>query len=684
MTASSPRILVTSALPYANGAVHFGHLAGAYLPADMFVRYHRLRGSDVIYVCGSDEHGVSILISANKEHVDPQVIIDRYHAINKDAFDRMGIRFDMYSRTSLPTHHRTAQEFFLDFHARGLLKSAAEQQLFDEEAKMFLPDRFVTGTCPHCGYERAYGDQCENCSTYYAQTELRNPISLLSGKTPVIREATHWYFPLGEYQTRLEEYVESHSSDWKDNVVQQVRSWLASGLSDRPISRDLSWGIPIPLPEASGKVLYVWFEAVLGYISATKGWAEAQGRPDAWKDYWCDPSTRYIAFIGKDNIVFHCLMFPAMLMGKGGYVLPENVPANEFLNLEGRKFSKSQGWSIEIADFLERFPADPLRYTLALSMPEAKDTDFYWKDFQARNNNELADILGNFIHRTLTFLHKHFDGQVPAPSAPGDRDDEFLASFAAACAEIGRSYERYRFRDATLQTMNVARSCNKYFNDNEPWKAIKTDRDRCATTLHHCVQAMYRLAIMIEPVLPFTADALRGMLQVPDTQPLTWQAAAEGLLPVGHSTAAPTVLFPKIEDEVIEVEMAKLRREPDPPAPDAPSYPPLKETVTIDDFRKLDLRIAVILEAERVPKSEKLLRLIIDLGFERRQIVAGIGKGYTPEDLVGRHIAVVANLAPATVFGVESQGMLLAASLEDTLPVLLTPRTDVLPGSVVK
>ena len=679
---SSKRILVTSALPYANGSVHFGHLAGAYLPADIFVRYQRLRRREVLYICGSDEHGVSILISAAKEQVTPQQIIDRYHSLNKEAFDGVGISFDNYSRTSLPIHHQTAREWFLDFHQKGILKRKTELQLFDPTAGMFLPDRFVVGTCPHCGNERAYGDQCENCSKYYAQTELLQPKSLLSGDTPVVREAIHWYFPLADFQRRLEEYVSSHDADWKENVLQQVRSWLKAGLSDRPISRDLAWGVPVPLDDADGKVLYVWFEAVLGYISSTKEWAERMGTPEKWREFWCDPDTEYIAFIGKDNIVFHCLMFPAMLMGRGEFILPENVPANEFLNLEGKKFSKSQDWSIEIADFLTRFPADPLRYTLTMNMPESRDSDFYWKDFQSRNNNELADIFGNFVNRVLHFTHKNFAGAVPAASLPTDSDRAFLRQFEAAAANIGDCIERYRFRDATQAAMNFARACNKFFNDEQPWKTLKTDPGRCAQTLNLCIQAIYALGIFFEPILPFTAAKIRQIIQVPSDDAWSWESAIGNTLPEGHSLGTLELLFTKIPDEAIDAEIARLGARSEPVANKA--YPPLKAQIAIEEFAALDLRIGKIITAEKIAKSEKLVKLQVDIGSEVRQVVAGIGNAYRPEQLVGLHVTLVANLRPAKVFGIESQGMILAATEEGGFPVLLSPRTEVAPGSIAK
>lgn len=675
------RILVTSALPYANGAIHFGHLAGAYLPADMYVRYQRLRSRDVLFICGSDEHGVSILISARKEGVAPQDIIDRYHELNKRAFERIGMSFDNYSRTSLPVHHETAREWFSEFRDKGVLTRSEEKQLFDPEAMMFLPDRFVIGTCPHCGYERAYGDQCENCSTYYDQTELRNPRSLLSEATPEIRVASHWHFPLGAYQERLERYIEEHADVWKENVLQQVRSWLKQGLSDRPISRDMEWGVKVPGEEEDGKVIYVWFEAVLGYLSASKEWAARIGQPEKWKDYWCDPSTRYVPFIGKDNIVFHCLMFPAMLMEKGGYVLPENVPANEFLNLEGRKFSKSQGWSIELNEFLDTYPADPLRYTLAMNMPEMRDSDFYWKDFQARNNNELADILGNLVNRAMHFAEKFFDGRVPAMGEAGEDDRNFLAQFETSAARIAEAYERFRFRDGVTATMNLARAVNKYFNDKEPWKAIKTDPRSCATAINCSLQSLYALSVLIEPVLPFTAQTLRTMLEVNDPAAIAWDAVGHWRLPDGHVLGPRRILFEKIPDEAIDLEIAKLGRlttEVDK------TYPPLKEQISIDEFMKVDLRVGTVLEAEAVPKSSKLLKLRVDIGSEQRQLVAGIALKYTPEQLIGKRIVIVANLKPAKLFGIESQGMILAASLEEEGPVVICPEDVISIGAIVK
>jgi methionyl-tRNA synthetase len=685
MSDTPKRTLVTSALPYANGDVHLGHLAGAYLPADIYVRYLRSRNKDVLYICGSDEHGVSILISANKEGISPQEIIDRYHSANLKAFERVGISFDNYSRTSRPVHHATAQEFFLEFHKKGVLESKEEEQLYDEKAKMFLPDRFVVGTCPHCGNERAYGDQCENCSKYYNQTELINPKSLLSDAVPVIKKGIQWYFPLGKYQKQLEEYVASHEKDWKDNVSGQVKSWLKAGLTERPITRDMDWGIKVPLDDIEGKVLYVWFEAVLGYISSTREWAEALGSPERWKDYWCSEDTRYIAFIGKDNIVFHCLMFPAMLMEKGDYVVPDNVPANEFLNLEGKKFSKSMNWSIELNEFLDRFTADSLRYALSLNLPESKDSDFIWKDFQARNNNELADIFGNFVNRTFHFVHKNFDGKVPPAGELNASDEEFLAELQKIRDSIASSFERFRFRDGVSATMNLARAGNKYFNDQEPWKSLKSDTARCATSLNICLQSIYAMSILFEPVLPHSVQTLRSMLQLGDAVPLSWDDALSYKLPDGHTLGTAEILFKKIEDEQIEEEVQRLGHAlADDSEKDDIEYEDIKEQISFDEAMKLDLRTATILEAEKIQKSNKLVKLIVDIGSEKRQIVAGIAKQYSPEELIGKSIVIVANLKTAKLMGVESQGMLLAASLGDAGPILVTPSAEIGNGAQVK
>ncbi|MBI1804467.1 MAG: methionine--tRNA ligase [Ignavibacteriae bacterium] len=684
------RILVTAALPYANGKIHLGHLAGAYLPADIYVRYQRSMKRDVLFISGSDEHGVPITISAEQEKTTPQAVVDRYHALNKAAFEQFGISFDMYSRTSLPLHHETAREFFLQFHSAGILKEKRERQLYDEKAKMFLPDRYVEGTCPVCQNPEARGDQCERCGTFLNPTELVNPRSKITGETPAVRETTHFYFPLGDYQQQLEEYIKAADArdGWKENVLQYCRSWFKEGLQDRAVTRDLQWGVKVPLRGFEEKVLYVWFDAVLGYISGTKEWAERKGQPELWKEYWCDPSTKYVAFIGKDNIVFHCIVFPAMLMAWNDnsseqYILPENVPANEFLNFQGQKFSKSRGWGIDVDEFLEEFPPDLLRYTLATNLPESRDADFTWRDFQARTNNELADILGNFINRSLTFAHRTFQGTVPPRGELSALDKELLNQIKAGTIHAGELIDHYRFRDAMLEIMNVARFANKYFNDSEPWKTAKSDPQRCATTIHICLQTIRSLAILFEPILPFSTRKIWTMLNL-SGNPLDagWKTAGELALVEGHALGQPKILFTKIEDEVIQKHLQKL---PPTTAQDTSQQrTAIKPTITIDAFKQVDFRIARVLTAERVPKSEKLLKLRVSIGNEERQILAGIAQHYKPENLVGKKIVVVANLAPAKLMGQESQGMLLAASNNDGELSVLTVDADISEGSIVK
>ncbi|MGA9118873.1 MAG: methionine--tRNA ligase [Bacteroidota bacterium] len=685
------RILVTAALPYANGPIHLGHLAGAYLPADMYVRYQRLRRKDVVFLCGSDEHGVPITISAEKEKTTPQVVVDRYHAMNKKAFERFEMSFDNYSRTSLPLHHRTAQEFFLEFHRRGILKEKAEKQFYDDEARMFLPDRYVEGTCPVCANPDARGDQCEQCGTFLNPMDLLNPRSKITGKTPVVRETSHWYFPLGTYQKRLEEYIEIASSlePWKENVLQYCRGWFKDGLQDRAVTRDLDWGVKVPLQGYEQKVIYVWFDAVLGYISSTREWAERKGEPEAWRAYWNEPGTKYVAFIGKDNIVFHCIVFPAMLMawndgGKEQYVLPANVPANEFLNFEGQKFSKSRGWGIDVQDFLDRYPADYLRYYLAVSLPESRDSDFYWKEFQAKANSELADILGNFINRTLAFAARTFDGIVPARGEESDQDRNMLESIRRAPGMVGDSFDRYHFRDGVNEMMNLARDANKYFNDSEPWKTAKSDKVRCASTINLSVQVARALAILASPVIPESAKKIWRMLNLEGSpEAASWESARECAVPAGHRLGTPEILFTKIEDETIEKEISMLgQSDQKTPSPAAPE--PKNPDVTIDDFKKLDLRIAKILTAEAVPKSKKLLRLEVEVGSERRTVLAGISQHYQPESLVGASVVVVFNLQPATLMGQESRGMILAASDDEGKLILIGPKGDIASGSKVR
>jgi methionyl-tRNA synthetase len=682
------RILVTSALPYANGHIHLGHLAGCYVPSDIYTRYQRLQHREVLHICGSDEHGVAITISAEKEKTTPQAIVDKYHEANKESFKKFGIKFDNYSRTSLPIHHETSKEFFLDLLFKGYLKEKEEEQFYDAEAKMFLPDRYVEGICPNCGNDKARGDQCDNCGKYYDQLDLKEPKSLITGKTPIVKKTTHWYFTLGSFQKQLESYVESHAKDWKDNVLQQTRSWLKEGLQDRAVTRDLTWGIPVPIDGVEGKVLYVWFDAVLGYISGTKEWALQQGTPDKWKEFWCDTTTRYIAFLGKDNIVFHTIVFPSELMAKGGYILPDNVPANEFLNLEGGKFSKSRNNAIYLKDILERYPADIFRYTLATNLPETKDSDFYWKDFQAKNNNELADIYGNFINRTITFVAKNFENKVPTRGAVNDRDWEILAYVQSAPQRIGDLIEHFKFRDATMEMMNVARAANKYFNDSEPWKTFKSDKAQCGTTLNICLNIVRSLAVLFSPVVPFSSDKVFKMLNQQTTvDNEEWMKAGETQLPDGYQLGQSEILFTKIEDTTIEQELSKLGHPTEVKVENenaATVYTPLKPQITYDDFAKVDFRTAKITEAEAVPKSKKLIRLQIDLGFEKRQIVAGIAEKTTPEKLIGKTIIVVANLAPAKLMGVESQGMLLATAADGANFALLTTSNNVDPGVGIK
>ncbi len=686
------RILVTAALPYANGPIHLGHLAGAYLPADIYVRYQRLRGREVAFLCGSDEHGVPITITADQQKTTPQAVVDRYHAMNKEAFRRFGMSFDNYSRTSLPLHHRTAQEFFLEFHGRGILREKQEKQFYDNEAGMFLPDRYVEGTCPVCGNPDARGDQCEQCGTYLNALELINPRSKITGKTPVVRETSHWYFPLGDFQNRLEAYIRDASTKepWKENVLQYCRGWFKEGLQDRAVTRDLDWGVKVPLKGYENKVIYVWFDAVLGYISSTREWAEQTGKPDAWRRFWLDPETKYVAFIGKDNVVFHCIVFPAMLMawndGKDDkYVLPANVPANEFLNFEGQKFSKSRGWGIDVQDFLDRYPSDTLRYYLAVTLPESRDSDFYWKEFQAKTNSELADILGNFINRALAFAVRTFDGVVPARGPENALDGTILSAMRDAPSLVGDRFEHYRFRDGVIEMMNLARAANKYFNDSEPWKTAKTDRARCGTTINLSIQVARTLAILASPVIPDAAGKIWRMLNLDGSpEKESWDSSKDCVIAAGHTLGTPEILFTKIEDETIEKELSMLGQ----PA-DGKSAPPAKQEAeaplaTIDDFKKLDLRVAKILAAEPVPKSKKLVRLQVEIGAERRTIVAGIAQHYQPEALVGMSVVVVYNLQPATLMGQESRGMVLAASDDDGKLVLVGPTGDIASGSKVR
>jgi len=679
---------VTAALPYANGPLHLGHLAGAYLPADIYVRYQRARKRDVLFICGSDEHGVPITVTAEKEQTTPQAVVDRYHALNKTAFDKFGMSFDSYSRTSLPMHYKTAQEFFTEFHRRGILREKQEKQLYCQRDRMFLADRYVEGTCPNCGYTQARGDQCENCGTWLNQVDLIDPKCKVCGQSPVVRTTSHWYFPLGDFQPRLQEYIKERSDrdGWKENVLRYCESWFKDGLQDRAVTRDLTWGVPVPVPGYESKVLYVWFDAVLGYVSSTKEWASRAGDPERWRDYWQNKTTKYVAFIGKDNVVFHCIVFPAMLMawndgGKEQYVLPENVPANEFLNFEGQKFSKSRGWGIDLQDFLRFFPADTLRYTLAINLPESRDSDFYLKDFQARTNNELADILGNFVNRTLAFTEKSFDGTVPAARHLGKLDKEMLSQLKEFPDRISQHYERYRFRDGVIETMNLARAANKYFNDSEPWKTLKSNREQCGTTLNICLQVIRSLAILFEPVVPGLGQRIWSALNLPGSpSEAGWDGAGETALTAGLTIKKPEILVTKIEDQQIEHMVHSLSSGP---SGEAPANAPAKPVITIDDFKKLDLRVARVVGAEKVPKSDKLLKIQVEIGSERRQVVAGIAQHYNPDELVGKDIVVLTNLQPARLMGQESQGMLLAATDSSGKLAVLTVARDLESGSAI-
>jgi methionyl-tRNA synthetase len=704
------RTLVTAALPYANGPLHFGHLAGAYFPSDMYVRFKRLRGERVFFVCGSDEHGVPIMISAEKEGVSPQAIVDRFHSLNKSTFDRLGISFDYYARTSSAVHRETSQEIFLTLYEKGFLIAKEEPQLYDEDAKMFLPDRYVEGTCPVCSNPSARGDQCENCGTYLNQTELINPRSKITGNKPVVRATKHWYFALSKFQKSLEAFVDSHTGDWRDQVVQAARSWLKMGLNDRPITRDLDWGVPVPLDDAKGKVLYVWFDAPIGYISATKEGLDSKINPHAkdftgeesdWRTWWQSDETEWVCFLGKDNIVFHTILFPAMLQGyneaKSGpkYILPSNVAANEFMNLQGQKLSKSRGWVIEPHDYLDRwseapFAADMLRYTFATTFPETKDSDFYWKDFQAHTNNELADILGNLVNRVLTFVDRNFENRVPS-SLVTVNDHALFLSFKSEAAEIAKLYDRTKLRDAAQRTMDLARLTNKFFNDAEPWKLIKQDKEKAAEVMRVCLEAIRALAVYFSPIIPKAAEAMNAMLAY-DASQETWDNAANAKLSDGATLGKSSILFKKIEDEVVEAEVKRMEemqarvnaQESTEKKAVAAAEPALDALISIDDFKRIQLKTAKVLEAERVPKSKKLLKLQITIGTEQRQIVAGIGEKYTPEELIGKTVVVVANLKPAKLMGNESQGMLLAVNDASGVVSLITPERDSVEGSEVR
>ena len=673
------RYLVTSALPYANGPVHIGHLAGVYIPSDIYTRYLRLKGCDVISVCGSDEHGVPITIKARKEGVSPQQIVDRYHELIKRSFERLGMSFDIYSRTSSPVHAKTASDFFRKLYDDGKFIEKTSMQYYDEEARTFLADRYIVGICPKCGYDRAYGDQCEKCGSTLSPDELIEPHSAVSGSVPVKRETRHWYLPLNEYEGFLRQWILEGHKEWKSNVYGQCKSWLDGGLQPRAVSRDLDWGIPVPVEGAEGKVLYVWFDAPIGYISATK-----ELTPD-WEKYWKSEDTKMVHFIGKDNIVFHCIVFPSMLKAHGGYILPENVPANEFLNLEGDKISTSRNWAVWLHEYLDEFPGkeDVLRYVLCANAPETKDNDFTWKDFQARNNNELVAILGNFVNRALVLTKKYFNGRVPACGELNDYDRQTIADVTAVKASLESNIENYRFREALKDAMNVARIGNKYLADTEPWKMIKTDPERVKTILYVALQITANTAIAIEPFMPFSSAKILQMLAV---DKFGWERlGAVDLIPAGHEIGEPELLFEKIEDDVIQRQLDKLEatKVANMAAEAAQHVEPQKDTIQFDDFQKMDIRVSTILAAEKVAKTKKLLKLTVDTGIDKREIVSGIAEHFSPEELVGKQVLVLVNLAPRELKGILSKGMILMAEDASGKLRLLQPGDVTNNGAIV-
>ena len=716
------RTLVTCALPYANGPVHIGHLAGVYVPADIYVRYLRMKGEDVLYVCGSDEHGVPITIKAKKEGCTPQDVVDRYHKIIKDSFSGLGINFDIYSRTSSKVHEVNASAFFRKLYEEGKFIEKESEQYYDEEAKTFLADRYITGTCPRCGSEGAYGDQCEKCGATLSPDELINPKSSLSGSPLVKKSTKHWYLPLDQYEAWLSDWILNGHKEWRSNVYGQCKSWIDGGLQPRAVSRDLDWGVPVPVEGAEGKVLYVWFDAPIGYISNTQ-----ELLPQSWEKWWKDSDTKLVHFIGKDNIVFHCIVFPSMLKADGSYILPENVPANEFLNLEGDKISTSRGWAVWAHEYLEQFPGkeDVMRYVLTANAPETKDNDFSWKDFQARNNSELVAIFGNFVNRAVVLTHKYFEGRVPACCELLDVDKEALAQIPQLKASLEKNLDTYHFREALKDAMSIARVGNKYISDTEPWKVAKTDMDRCATILNVSLQICADLAIAFEPFTPFAAERLRTMLGVSlnagfdhrlgeqqtvntylpgegralhttsvlptDAEGivLTWARLGETtLLPEGHQLNQPELLFAKIEDDVINAQLERLNRiraerEAAAKAEAAKQVTPQKEECSFEDFEKMDIRTATVLEAERVPKTDKLLKLTIDTGIDKRVIVSGIAEQYSPEEMVGKQICILANLAPRKIRGIESKGMILMARQNDGKMRFVTPAEALCNGAEI-
>ena len=678
-TNNAQRYTITAALPYTNGPIHIGHLAGVYVPADIYSRYLRLKGNDVAFICGSDEHGVAIPMKAKKEGVSPQEIIDKYHTLIKNSFEAFGISFDNYSRTSAAIHHETASDFFRNLYDKGEFIEEVTEQLYDEEAGQFLADRFVIGTCPKCGNEEAYGDQCESCGSSLNATDLINPKSTITGSKPTLKETRHWFLPLDKYEGFLREWIlEGHKNDWKPNVYGQVKSWVDEGLKPRAVTRDLDWGIPVPVEGAEGKVLYVWFDAPIGYISSTKEWAAKKGID--WEPYWKDKDTKLVHFIGKDNIVFHCIIFPSMLNVHGDYILPENVPANEFLNLEGNKLSTSKNWAVWLHEYLEEFPdkQDVLRYTLTANAPETKDNDFTWKDFQARNNNELVAIFGNFVNRVVVLTNKYYEGIVPAPGSFTETDKEVLAELKTYPGQIGSSIERYRFREASQLLMNVARLGNKYLADEEPWKVIKTDPERVQTIMYTALQIASALAVLSEPLLPFTSEKLRVMLAQTGEDQLNWNDIANRdiLLDAGKQINKASLLFSKIEDKEVEKQLEKLENTKKMNEAANKTAEPQKETATFEDFTKMDLRVGTIVEAEKMPKANKLLVLKVDTGMDTRTIVSGIAQSFKPEDIIGKKVTVLVNLAPRKLRGVMSEGMILMTENTEGKLVFVNPDED--------
>lgn len=673
------RYCITTALPYANGPVHIGHLAGVYVPADIYARYLRSMKEDVLLIGGSDEHGVPITIKARKEGVSPQDIVDRYHNIIKQSFQEFGISFDIYSRTTSPIHNRTASDFFKDLYDKGKFVERTSKQYYDAEAETFLADRYITGTCPHCGNEKAYGDQCEACGTSLSATDLINPKSTLSGAVPQLKETKHWYLPLNEYEDFMRQWILEGHKEWKTNVYGQCKSWIEQGLQERAVTRDLDWGVKVPLPDAEGKVLYVWFDAPIGYISNTK-----ELKPDDWEKWWKDSDTKLVHFIGKDNIVFHCIIFPAMLKAAGDYILPENVPANEFLNLEGDKISTSRNWAVWLHEYLKDFPGkqDVLKYVLCANAPETKDNDFTWKDFQTRNNSELVAIFGNFVNRTMVLTHKYFGGKVPAKGELTDYDKQTIEEISLYPEKIGRSIEQYRFREALNELMNLARTGNKYLTENEPWKTIKTDEARTATVLNISLQICANLAVLASPFMPITAEKLAKMLNM---QPVAWfEAGNVDLLSESTDINAPELLFEQIDDKTIALQIEKLQQTKKENALSEASVEAQKEIISFDDFAKTDIRVGTILSAEKVAKTKKLLKLTVDTGIDKRTIVSGIAEYCKPEEIVGKQVSVLVNLAPKNIKGIESHGMILMAENPDGSLCFVFPEKPTKNGGTIR